>query len=354
MKELQFKQILQDTWSNSRDMYAPLRVEDFTFEPTIAGESTADVVFTLQWRGRTLSFMGELKSSATPRSMMQAMERTQYPGGGESPETLPALLLPYLSPGIVEQLERADVSAFDLNGNFFIQSPDFVAIRVDRPNAYPTSRDIKKIYTYNSSIVGRFLLRKNRTFEQVNEIYESIQELGGGISLSTLSKVLKGLADDILIEKEFGAIRVLQAQELMQNLIDGYRPPRVREEWKLKLPDDISAQRKIFNMALGEEGWMWSGESSAPAYVATTSPALGKVFTPKHLSTNNPLQEFESQRFYNVILQQTDDAYVYFDRRDKLASPIESCLALSQLDKRERQIAGQIKYSILERFDDRF
>lgn len=352
MQELQFQQILQDTWSTSRDMYSPLRVEDFTFEPTTPDGSTADVVFTLQWREKRLSFTGKLKSSATPRSMMQAIERTQPLGERDAPESLPALLLPYLSSGIVEQLEGADVSAFDLNGNFFIQSPEFVAIRVDQPNAYPTSRDIKKIYTYNSSIVGRFLLRKNRTFAQVNEIYEGIQELGGGISLSTLSKVLKGLADDILIEKERGAIRVLQAQELMQNLKDGYRPPRVREEWKLKLPDDMSAQREIFNEALGEEGWMWSGESSAPAYAATTSPALRKAFTPKHLSANAPLREFESPRFYNVILQQTDDAYVYFDRRDKLASPIESCLALAQLDKRERQIARQIESSILESFDD--
>lgn len=353
MKDIQFRKILEDKWLASDVIYAPLRVENIVFEMRLPTSSApvVDISFVIDWLEKRIQFIAQIESTATPRSVREPIEQIQGIAGQTSPNSQPALIVPYLSSRIVEQLERTGVSGFDLNGNYYVQTPELVALRLDMPNEYPTSRDIKKVYTYNSSIVGRFLLRKNREFEQVNEINEGIQELGGGISLSTVSKVLKGLADDLIIEKRRGFIRVLQPRELMQCLIDGYRPPRIGGEWKLKLPEDIAGQRTTLEQALGPNEWLWDGETSAPAYATTTPPTIRTAYTPRRLSSTNPLREYEDSRFYNVVLQQTDDSYPYFDRRGYLASPVESCLAMAQLDKRARQIAREIEASILEKFN---
>ncbi len=357
MKESQFEEILKEKWSTRDDFYAPLSLENITLEMTLPAPSTptVDVSFVIAWLEKRIQFIGEFKSTATPRTVRAPIEQIETIARKVSPDLQPALIVPYLSSGIVTQLEGTTVSGFDLNGNYIVQTPQMVALRLDQPNEYPTSRDIKKVYTYNSSIVGRFLLRENRKFEQVNEINEGIQQLGGGISLSTVSKVLKGLADDLIIEKRRGCIRVLQATELMQRLIDGYRPPRIDGEWKLNLPGgDMASQREFLEKTPDFNGWLWSGATSAPAYATTTPPGVRTVYTPRRLPTSNPLSEYEDNRFYNVVLQQTEDAYAYFDRREYLASPIESCLALAQLDKRERQVAREIEASILEKFNGNY
>lgn len=356
MQGLQFEKMIRDKWTTSPDLYSPLRLATVDFErrlQTSAGDEVeVDIVFEVTWQKKQVRFFGEAKPNATPRSVRFAMEKSQQIAQLGIPADQPALVLPYLSPGIVEELDGSGVSALDLCGNYLIQTPDLLAIRLDQPNEYPTSRDIKKIYSYNSSIVGRFLLREDRRFEQVNEIYEGIQERGGGISLSTVSKVLKGLADDLMIEKTKECIRVLQPRELLARLKAGYRSPRDQMTFKLKLPDNLGGQQEILTEVLGKEGWIWSGTTSAQAYATTTPPTTTTVYTPELLTSTNPLRKYENERFYNCIIKQTNDAFAYFDRNGFWSSAVETCLALSQLDKREREIARTIEESILVEFPD--
>lgn len=42
-----------------------------------------------------------------------------------------------------------------------------------------------------------------------------------------------------------------------------------------------------------------------------------------------------------------DDDFIYFDHRGPWASPVETYLALSQLDKREREIAQSIQQNVI-------
>ena len=284
------------------------------------------------------------QGQATPRKVRNLLAHDQL----RSPLRVaaePLILVPYLSAGIAQQLERFGFSGIDLNGNYLILTSDLVAVRLDRPNEYPESRDIKKIYSYNSSIVGRFLLTTDRTFEQVKEIDEGISERGGGISLSTVSKVLKGLNEDMIISKTRDAIRLLQPRKLLDRLCDGYHAPRVDRELMLKLP--TTSRDALVTEALGEGGWTWSGDTSAEAYAATTPPGVRVAYTRRIHASRASLREFEDTRFYNCVLKQTNDDFVYFDSRRQWASPIETYLALMQLDKREREIAQRIREDVI-------
>jgi hypothetical protein len=57
----------------------------------------------------------------------------------------------------------------------------------------------------------------------------------------------------------------------------------------------------------------------------------------------------ETSRFPNVELLETDEDFVYFDRRDDLAaSPVQTYLELMQGDKREQETAEQLRKAILQ------
>lgn len=350
MKERRLLDILQAKLIDGPALYSPLEVDNVTFDPQFQDSTgyirQVDALLELRWRDKRLRCAVMSKGQATPRAVRNILAHRREGVVPQNVAAEPVLLVPYLSDGIAEQLQTFGMSGIDLNGNFLILTPDLVAIRLDQPNQYPESRDIKKVYSYNSSIVGRFLLAANRAFEQVNEIYDGIQEMGGGISLSTVSKVLKSLDEDMIISKKRGEIRLLQPGKLLDRLREGYREPRLGRNYKLKLRD--GEHEDVLNEILGADNWVWSGETSAEAYAATTTPrtrvAYFNELTPKLEALD---MRFGDDRFYTCVLEQTDDDFVYFDRRGQRASPVETYLALSQLDKREREIARDIREKII-------
>ena len=349
MNEVELIDILRSVLTDGADLYAPLRVDDVRFDEAVVDTDgqrwEADASCDLVWAGKKVRCLLEAKARATPKLVADATARLKRISMLEEPNVEPVLVVPYLSRGIAEQLEQYGVSGLDLNGNYLLLTDDLVAIRLDQPNAYPQSRDIKKVYSYNSSIVGRYLLVENRVFEQVNEIYEGIQERGGGISLSTVSKVLKGLDDEMIISKKRGEIRLLQPEKLLDRLEDGYREPRTGRRMELKLPEGEAAD--VLREVLGSENWIWSGEASAEAYATTTPVKVRTAYTKGLATARDAFRDFEDRRFYNCILEQTDDDYVYFDRREEWASPVEAYLALFQMDKREREIARSIRDNVI-------
>lgn len=349
MNEAELLEIFRREVVGTADLYAPLEIGNFKAEHQFEDSNNtlrqAAALVELRWRGRAIWFAPTPKGQATPKLIRNILAhgRGQLVASELSAE--PAFLVPHLSDGIARELEEYGVSGLDLNGNYLILTDDLVAVRLDQPNAYPQSRDIKKVYSYNSSIVGRFLLVEKREFEQVNEIFEGIQERGGGISLSTVSKVLKGLDEEMIISKKRGEIRLLQPEKLLDRLRDGYREPRTRRRIELKLPEGEAAS--ILTERLGPENWVWSGEAAAEAYAATTPVKVRTAYTKELATARDELREFEDSRFYNCVLEQSDDAYVYFDRREEWASPVEAYLALSQMDKREREIARSIRGNVI-------
>lgn len=334
--------------NSAPELYNPLRVVEIVRNDSTHG-MRYDMLLTLAIKQRQFAFAVEVKGDGTPGAATRAINQIL---SKPLPGYEPMIALPYLSEYVVPLLQESGVSGIDLNGNYHIVTDRFVAIRLDRPNRFPVGRSIKKIYTGNSSILGRLLLVEPGPFAKVNDIVAAIDARGGGISLATVSKALNAMIDDLIVLRRRGEINLLRAEVLLERLRRSYRPPRIERTIRLKLPDERSDQQKLLDDALGSNEWIWSGESSPEVYAVTVPLRTNTVLTRASKDRVNGLIPYEENRFYNCEIHRTEEAFPFFDRNGPWASMIETCLALSQGDKRGKEIADDIARTILKRFDD--
>ena len=330
--------------ANPEGRYLPLEI--LSIKPETAPDRGFDAEVTLGWRGRVVPFLAEIKARTAPKLVIEGIARLKKIVGKRDNVLL---VVPFLSKTIVELLEREGVSGLDLSGNYFIQTPDMVAIRLDRGNQFPESQSIKKVFSGNSSLVGRLLLTEKRRFTSVNEVLFEIRRRGGSLSLSAVSKVLTALDRDLIIEKSRQSISLLQPEKLLDRLAAEYRPPKLFGSKKLKLPPDKGgglAEKPDLKGPFSGTPWVLTGESSASRYGITSGTEVLSVYMPGM----GDFAKFDDGRFYNVLVRQTADSFVYFDIQDeRWASPVQCYLELAQLGKREQEIAGTIREAILSK-----
>lgn len=325
--------------ASQKSLYDPLKI--VAIKKLTKSTQGFDTKVSMAWKSRKVDFCAEVKTRSTPKLIEESLRQLYSDKFKQKQKFL--LIVPFLSKAIVEILEREGLSGIDLNGNYLIQSPEVLAIRLDQENRFKETQPIKKIFSGNSSLVGRLLLSSKRRFESVNEVCSAIQVLGGSLSLSAVSKVLKGLEEELIVEKVDKSISLIQPEKLLQRLQEDYRPPKVVGISKLKLP--IQELKKIFPPSIQ---WSLSGESSAERYSVTT-PAERVVLYTTNFSS---LEKYEDERFYNILLKKTEDSFPFFDMREqkniRWSSPVQCYLELSKLDKREKELAASIRESILE------
>jgi hypothetical protein len=120
-------------------------------------------------------------------------------------------------------LEEEGVSWIDLSGNMVVSVPRRVYIeRTGKRNRFPDTEPIKKIFEGTSSLVIRALLLNRQGFSSLYEIVDFINELGAQITISTVSKILKSLEQEMLIRKTKESISVTNADGLLLGLSTGY------------------------------------------------------------------------------------------------------------------------------------
>lgn len=330
---------------NQRDAFAPLRIISVEKQLPAGAAYRADAKITLALQDRTVSFLAEVKTRTAPGMVAEGLWRMKYalPDGSNL-----LLVVPYLSETIVDMLNREKLSGLDLNGNYLIQGPGLLAVRLDRKNRFPESQPIKNVFAGASSLVGRLFLAGGENSGSVNEVFLGIQKLGGSLSQSAVSKVLKGLEEELIIEKTAAGIRLLQPEKLLRKLGENYRPPKVLETLKLKIPDLVGFAGLKGPDGQGLTGWVISGESSARRYAVLADSSVTTVYVKDFGS----LWKYADERFYNVEALRTADIFPYFDAREenglRWASPVQCWLELSRLDKREREIAETVRKAILE------
>jgi hypothetical protein len=100
--------------------------------------------------------------------------------------------------------------------------PNIYIERSGKPNKYPDSAPIKKVFQGTSSLVSRALLLNPKGFSSLYEIVSFINDRNGNITLATVSKVLKSLEEDLLITKERSLIAVKRPDELLGKVAEGY------------------------------------------------------------------------------------------------------------------------------------
>jgi len=336
----------------------PLAIRFLEGRRDVAANKRFDAFIEALWQQKTAKFAVECKALSTPKVFQDSvyfLKSISLPDG-----YLPMLFMPFLSEQQLRDLETQGLSGIDLCGNGVVVVPDtFAVFRSGGKNRFPSSALIKNIYRKNSSMVGRAFLFYCG-YQTVQEIQTKINQRNllvnrwnkKPMSLSTVSKALKTLQDDLIVTRE-KTIRLLQPDKLLEKLRENYDPPVVKERVSLKVSEGNGEVWKLLSkqsMAL-DLPLMASGTSSVARYAVMQRGDLLSVYCPKVDMLLERLPGSQSDRFPNLELLEIEDETVYFDARKEesfwWASPVQVYLELMAGDKRDQETAEQLKSSIL-------
>jgi hypothetical protein len=350
---------LLDRLRRGRVELPPLSLRLIEAQPEVGALRRADAVVEAAWRGKKARFLLECKALSTPKAFEAGFNRLKAEPRPKG--TLPMLFLPYLNESRLQELEREGISGVDLCGNGAVIVPGvFSVFRAGGENRFLSSAPIKNVYRKNSAMAGRvFLLRPG--YATVQEICAEINRLNllanrwdrKPMSLSTVSKALKTLEEDLLVARN-ETIRLIQPDKLLEKLSQNYKFPTIRERVRLRVTAEGGAlQVMLADLSRELElPVVATGLSSVAQYAAMQRGDVLSVYCPRLEGLLDRLSGNEGDRFPNLELLETDDETAYFDARPGghflWASPIQVYLELMTGDKRDRETAGQVKEVILK------
>ena len=341
--------------------FPPLELTDVATRLTGAsngGKPEADALFTFSWQGRSYRFGVVTRRLWTPKVISDALEAARRSAAALGVN--PLIQVPYLSDETIRLLEAKDVSGIDLCGNGVVIVPgELLVLRTGLPNQFRWQGTIKNVYRKNSSVVARcFLLVPE--YNSVTEALQEIRRRGGEVTTATVSKVCKALEADLIIERSRGSVpvarrlRLLQPAKLLDLLAGNYVPPDVSRVFQGKCALQPQALRERLEQSEADNAVarvVLTGATSVDAYAVMAREPVQSFYCTDldNVLTSLGSTVHETDRFANVVFQETRDSFVYFDRRPGLAaSPIQSYLELVKGDKRDKETAEQVRRLILQ------
>jgi len=358
-RKMTSEQEIRDRLRDEEVKFPPLSIKPIQIGGRDESGRQIDTKIDVEWKGRRYRFIVECRRTSTPKVLQEAIATAATVS--RASDAYPMVLVPYLSTERLRALEEREVSGIDLNGNGVVIVPgELLVFRGGERNKFPQSFPLKNPYRGDSSIVARvFLLRPRYT--TITEIKSEIESRRGRVGLSTVSKVVKRLEDDLIVGRESGAIRALQPDKLLEQLVENYRPPKVMRRFTGKCSLDTDALMCIVQKAQNQPGMraVLTGACSTSKYAVMARKDQWYFYCSRlsGLLEEMPLWFDEKSRFANVELIETIDETVYFDSRNEAAypwaSPIQTYLELMSGDKRDRETAEQVKKRILNGIDDR-
>ena len=327
-----------------------------------------DAILDMAFDDETFEFAAEFKSRNSPRIFEDALSQIEKNAAGR--QMLPMLVFPFLRENQLEELQRRKMSGIDLSGNGVVTVPGRLLVyRTGAPNQFPDSPPTKYAYRGATSLVGRaFLCRA--TFQSLADIEKEIVLRGGSVVLSTISKALKRMESDLIVDRTPDGFRLRQPDKLLEQLATSYSEPRTTKAVTLAIKDFSSAKggktahggwistaasplQMLFAEGPTQKTSVLTGRSSIERYAVMGRQEWPVLYTKdigQLIRTWGEKVE-ETSRFVDLELRETDEPTVYFDIRISqnlpYASPIQVFLECSAGDKRERETALQVKGLIL-------
>jgi DNA-binding transcriptional ArsR family regulator len=367
------------------EMFAQLKASPLTLLPVTLtmreisarlGDTRYDGIVDATWDDDEATFAIECKRLGTPKEFAGAVLQIQswsLPDG-----IFPMLLLPYLKPEQLDELEQLGISGVDLCGNGVISIPGRLKVfRTGQPNRFKSSATIKNVYRGKTSLVARIFAEQS-SFPSLQSLREAIIErdllaasgLTKPIGLSTVSKALKTLEQDLIVaRKDDGTIRLLQRNQLLDKLQRNDEPLEAQETIKLKVKTNALWEWVGFYTNALSGLAVLNGLSSTSKYAVMQRAEIYQLYTPDPIAlakrmtgrggasevppNENPAKE--TDRFENVVLVKTKRPIDYFDVRTdqplRWASPLQTWLELMRGDKRDRETADQVRELLLKSGD---
>lgn len=353
------KKDILECLENGTFSFPPLTFSLIQKEPVIVGNYRPDALVEVSWKKTKAKFFAECRTISTPKIFRNAL--LQLKSLMASSNYLPMLIVPFLNEMQLRELEREGISGVDLCGNGVVIAPQrFSVFRSGGKNRFPSSALIKNIYRKNTSMVSRAFFTRS-TFRTVQEICDEVNRrnllvIRAGnkpMSLSTVSKALKTLEDDLIIERT-NTIRLLQPDKLLEKLNENFSPIEPNKKILLKCAEAKESVVQMLGRLSGETGLplVATGISSVSQFAVMQRSDMLSVYCPRIEKIVGMMPCSQSDRFPNLELTETKDETVYFDAREQQnfwwASPVQVYLELMSGDKRDQETAEQVKSLILK------
>ncbi len=310
----------------------------------------------VRWAGESHDFIAESASRSTPKAVDSAVAEARH----RSRDTglPPMVLVPYLDERRLDRLADEGVSGIDLSGNgIVIIASRLLLHRSGRPNLHPESQPTKHAYRGTTSIVPRVFLSQS-AFESVGAIHAAITDRGGSVALSTVSKALSRMVEDVLVERTGSRIILLQPGALLDRLRDEFRPPATRSTIRVRMIEAMSDLFASVNAARRRPRLVLSGASSQDRYAAGLRSDEPLAYCDDLHALRERIGDRweETERFADLTVVETDDRTPFFDARPDAsglthASPIQAYLELCAGDRRDREMAADVRSRIMRELE---
>ena len=335
----------------------PLRVRSLKLEPLDGMGKCARLELELPDAAGTFRFLVEARAAGTPLqvqaasySVMECVAKANMskPGGW-----LPLIVVPYLNPERLAELEQKKISGVDLCGNGVVLVPGrAVIVRSGQPNLYPDSRPLGKPFTGKSALVGRMLLVKPG-WGSLTALVEGIKQAGGDISLPQASKTVQALVEEMLIARTGTGFKLQESLRLLDRLGQAFTRPVYRNRRLLRLPTGADWAGAL--SAVPALRWTVTGESSVRKYAVLGESGPWRVavddLDQAAAAIGGSVEPVPA--FADIELVETDDPIVFFqaaadDAGTRWASRVQCWLELQAGDARQQQAANDVRDQILK------
>ncbi len=290
-----------------------------------------------------------IKSSNTPaivqHAAFQAKERAFY-------DMNPLIIVPYLSPERLGELENAGVSGVDLCGNGVIIVPERIYVfRSGQPNLYPQSRPLNNPYKGRSANVARLLLIKPQ-FDSLKSLQKALADAGERMVISQVSKAVQALADDLVVTKKEGVIRLTDPSKLLDMLASEWKNPVIRSQQAVRLKGGINSLSALSKEPLLK--WAVTGTSSVLEYTvfSESGPVMVAVTDIKSALKQVEWSPEPIKNFADAFFIETDEPGFFFASVvDKFgirrAGIVQTFIELANGDARQQEAADDLREKIL-------
>lgn len=297
----------------------------------------------------SFQFVVEAKSQSTPLAVRNAVAQVK---ACSTPDDRPMIMVPYLSPERLADLEREKVSGIDLCGNGVVIVPGrLYVLRTGQPNHYPDSRPLSNPYRGRSAMVARMILTRPK-WKSLGGLRSAIREAGTELSLSQVSKAVKALEEDMILSKNAGNITLREPLRLLDKLGSEWGKLPIRGRQALRLPPGTDLARALSSKPLLK--WAMTGESSVSRYTMFSQGgpkriAVSSLPLARTLLGGTPEQV---PNFADVELIETEEAGSFFNNEIdakglRWASRLQTWLELQSGDGRQQDAARDLHDQIL-------
>ena len=331
-------------------VFPPLILTLNKLEPRLDNGVIADALVDVMGNGVAEQFAVEIKNSSQPAVLQNAIWQAERYRSEQGPR--PMVLVPYLSDESLNILEQREISGIDMCGNCIIICRNYVVRRTGAPNQFKESRPLQNPYRGDSSIFARsFLLQRNyATLTDLHTFaHQRLDSLNPvGLRMSTASKVVQGLSDDLLITKDKLGLYTTSGDALFTKFEQRYQ----RSEAQSLIGKTSLSENEVWHRLeqLRTEKISRSiatGIASAGFYGVLSGVEKQSLYVSDIASVAEALEIHEGRGFANIELIENQKELVYFDARQengiRWASPIQTWIELVQGGTRGREAAQSLK-----------